>query len=237
MRYAWQPAIQDAFEAAKAFEALSNGPRQKIFKASHRRQIPIGMNTNYCSVNQVVTAQRTYMYEMYEELAAFRQMGLGNPLTILWERLPWSFVIDWFTPVGTYLSLIGQVPFMKGRWSRTSSIRNATSGKYPMDRNVSALFNYDPSGPNPDADFVVFNLERVISFSAPSVPRPTLRVAGAVQGKRVGNAIALAHQVFLRAGSYPLDNGRGTKRPTDTIDALYGIASRIGGSPPKSWRY
>jgi hypothetical protein len=207
MRYAWAPAINDVYEASKAFEALSNGPRQVTFKVTRRKTQSGTYNTNYCKVNQVLAVQRTYTYEMYEELAAFRQMGLGNPLTILWERLPWSFVIDWFIPIGTYLSLIGQVPFMKGRWMRTSSMRWQSSGSYRMDQSASSLWNYIPSTPIPDGDWTVFNMERVISFSPPTVPRPRLQVAGAVQGGRVLNALALSHQVFARALEIPLGGG------------------------------
>lgn len=231
MRYAVVPALNDVFEASKAFETLSNGPRQQTFKASRRKQGPNGFyNTNYCRVNQVVTAQRTYTYEMYEELSAFRQMGLGNPLTILWERIPWSFVVDWFCPIGSYLSLIGQVPFMKGRWLVTSSMRWSSSGSYPMDPAVAGLVtSYKPSTPIPNADWSVFNLERKVMGSPPTVPRPSLRVAGAVQGVRVWNAIALAHQVFSGAATLSYDGKSGTKRPSDSsLSKLHSLAGLIG---------
>lgn len=31
-------------------------------------------------------------------------LGLLNPFDVLWEATPWSFVVDWFLPVGDYLS-------------------------------------------------------------------------------------------------------------------------------------
>jgi hypothetical protein len=37
-------------------------------------------------------------------LATFAQLGLIDPLVIAWERLPYSFVIDWFLPIGDYLN-------------------------------------------------------------------------------------------------------------------------------------
>jgi hypothetical protein len=195
MRYAWEPAIGDVFEAAKAFEALSNGPRQLYFRTAGRQSRPTTYNTNYCTVNQTVAVKRSYLFEMYEEMGAARQMGLSNPASILWERLPWSFVIDWFIPIGNYLELIGQVPFMKGRWCRTSSIRWTSSGSYQAE----PFSGWDPLPPSPNCDWEVFNLERSISSSPPSVPFPNFRVNGSVAGKRIGNALALAHQVFARA--------------------------------------
>lgn len=39
-----------------------------------------------------------------EVLHTLSQLGLTNPLLIAWELVPWSFVIDWFIPVGNYIS-------------------------------------------------------------------------------------------------------------------------------------
>ena len=193
MRYAWEPTINDVFEAATAFEEITKGPRQQLFRAAKRKSLASYYNTNYCKVNQQVEVRRSYLFEMYEELGFARQLGLANPATILWERIPFSFVLDWFIPIGTYLSVLGQIPFMKGRWCRSSSIRWSTSGSYSASKLVSG---WEPASPSVDSDWQRFNLERTITFEPPAVPFPNFRVHGAVQGKRIGNAIALAHQVI-----------------------------------------
>ncbi len=193
MRYAWEPTIKDAYEAAKAFEQISKGPKQTYNRATRRRKISGTYRTNYCTVPQVAEAQRTYLFEMYEEMSFARQIGLANPLEIVWERLPWSFVIDWFIPIGTYLELIGQIPFLKGRWCRTSSIRWKTAGTFKLD-----VAGQTPELPYVDVDWERFHLERVITFSFPSVPFPKIKVFGAIHGKRIGNAIALASQIVSK---------------------------------------
>lgn len=38
-----------------------------------------------------------------ENLATLNSYGLINPLEMAWQRLPYSFVIDWFVPIGTIL--------------------------------------------------------------------------------------------------------------------------------------
>lgn len=38
---------------------------------------------------------------------AISQTGLNNPLLIAWELVPYSFVVDWFFPVGNYLEGLG----------------------------------------------------------------------------------------------------------------------------------
>jgi len=198
MRYAWEPTIQDAFEAATAFEALSNGPRKALIRATRRMGTEPVYFTNYCKVNQTTILQRTYLFEMYEEMGAFRQMGLIDPLSIIWERIPFSFVFDWFIPIGTYLNLIGQVPFMNGRWLLTESIKWSSSGSYLMEPNPYIV----PHGRPVDCDWERFNLRRRLLGSPPSVPFPRFKVAGAVQGKRLQNAIALAHQLIGGNGTH-----------------------------------
>lgn len=191
MRYAWEPTIKDSFEVCKAFEEISNGPRTARTRAGKRYQHTVVTSTNYCpGIPSVVEVNRSYIFEQYEEMAFARQLGLANPATIIWERIPWSFVFDWFIPVGNYLSLIGQVPYLKGRWCRTSSIRQ-TVGATGTNRGTGRL----PALPHPQAECERFNLERSTTLTPPSVPFPSFRVHGAVQGKRVMNAIALAHQV------------------------------------------
>jgi len=33
-----------------------------------------------------------------------KQLGLTNPVQVLWDAVPMSFVVDWFLPVNKYLS-------------------------------------------------------------------------------------------------------------------------------------
>lgn len=200
MRYAWEPAIADAYEAAKAFEALSNGPRQQIFRAGRSVESIVNVDGNYLVGSRKAVAHRSYTYEMYEEMSAVRQMGLANPASIIWERIPFSFVFDWFIPVGSYLELIGQVPFMKGRWMRSDSLRGLQAGWLP-ECVSSVSSTYTSVAPYPMMELQTFQMRRLVTFAPPTVPAPRLQVHGAVQGKRIANAIALAHQMLFNDGT------------------------------------
>lgn len=193
-RYAWTPAINDVFSVAKAFEEISNGPRQSRTRAARRKRIELNQPTNYGYQRGSIEVKRSYIFLQYEELGFARQLGLTNPATIIWERLPYSFVFDWFLPIGTYLGLIGQIPFMKGEWLRTSSVRSRGSGPVLEDPSPSAWHLVPPI---PSAEWERFNLERSTTTSPPPVPTPNFRVHGAVQGRRVMNAIALASQFAI----------------------------------------
>lgn len=219
MRYAWTPAVNDAFAAAQAFEALSNGPRKKIFRAGRRKLVAEVVDSGWTQSALDLTYSRSYIYEMYEELGALRQMGLGNPASILWERLPYSFVLDWFIPIGTYLELIGQIPYLKGRFQRLDLKKEEWNGYISLKTVGTSKCTAAPNY----SSFRRQHYERT-PISALSVPRPSFKVAGAVQGKRLQNALALSHVIFdacvtLVTGSPSLRKGRITyqKRVDETL--------------------
>jgi len=211
MSYCWQPAYNDLFSASEAFEQVSKGPRKKIFEASRVIQSVEKDTSTFLFPDRKITTVRRYTYEMYEEMSVFRQMGLGNPASILWERIPYSFVLDWFIPIGTYLELIGQVPFMKGRFMRSSMSKQTVNGK------ISGLYNAtvrstEFSGPVHNVNCYY---DRTILASL-SVPRPSFKVEGSVQGRRVDNAVALGSLIFNKAMQSYL--GKSGKRPSSGVN-------------------
>jgi hypothetical protein len=194
-RYCWEPTLSDCYQSVRAFEAISQGPRKKIFKKKINVEGSQPYRTNYCVGEESYKVRRTYNFEMYEELEFARQVGLVDPLSVIWERIPFSFVFDWFMPIGNYLNLIGQIPFMKGRWLRTDSIRMSFGGSLTID----PVYGLTQSTPVPISEWEIFLLKRdpLNLDSGLPVPKPEFKVAGAVQGKRLQNAIALAHQIFF----------------------------------------
>lgn len=57
------------------------------------------------------------------------QLGLINPVSLAWDLTPWSFVVDWFVPIGPVLSALSApagLIFVSG----TNSVRTRASGPY-----------------------------------------------------------------------------------------------------------
>lgn len=40
----------------------------------------------------------------FQTAVTMRQWGLENPLSIIWEAVPYSFVVDWFLPIGNVIA-------------------------------------------------------------------------------------------------------------------------------------
>lgn len=41
---------------------------------------------------------------MCDNIVRYNELGLLNPALVIWDRVPFSFVVDWFLPVNKYLS-------------------------------------------------------------------------------------------------------------------------------------
>lgn len=65
-----------------------------------------------------------------------KQLGLTNPAIVAWDLVPWSFVIDWFLPVGRYLkSFDASLGFDLG-FTYKSQLLNATGGDQYFSRRT-----------------------------------------------------------------------------------------------------
>lgn len=72
------------------------------------------------------------------------QLGLTNPAEIAWEVVPFSFVIDWFVPVGNFLSsldaLVGVQDLTVCRGYKTTSEWTVlTAGGKGFQRNITKV--------------------------------------------------------------------------------------------------
>lgn len=200
LQYGWLPLLSSSFEAAKAFEAISAGPRKKIFRAVVKgdREVNLSSSANFSAKTSVLVGRRL-QYEMYEELSVVRQLGLEDPLSVAWELTPWSFVIDWFIPFGTYLSNLNQIPKLKGRWLITDFLKKDwTEVEFQwLPAKVQGVRIIDAIQKSPRASFKVTHTKRTYSASPPPVPIPGFNFLG-LSPTRFFNALSLAHQRFLK---------------------------------------
>jgi hypothetical protein len=204
LQYGWLPTLSDTYDAVKAFHALSNGAdrtRFSVFKKQKSKQVFSSTTFNGDSWGLDVTVSKSIVYEASEELSFGRQLGLTDPLSIVWENIPYSFVVDWFVPIGTYLSNLNQIPHLLGRWMVTD-LYETEKPVYHMRDNNLPFCDLHPSVRYTGVAYVPFSkyyhryMVRSPSSAPPKVPTPSFKLIGAVHGNRVFNAISLAHQRF-----------------------------------------
>jgi hypothetical protein len=112
LQYGWQPLIQDVYGSAEALaKAHSEKKLYRSVKSTVRAQKKVNLafadsSTTKSQENLTdysVTVGCTFQYSN-PGLNDAASLGLTNPAHLGWELLPFSFVFDWFCPVGQSLS-------------------------------------------------------------------------------------------------------------------------------------
>ncbi len=84
--------------------------------------------TGSLDFNIELKAQLILWYEVDNPmLLAASSVGLTNPAEIIWELTPWSFVVDWFLPIGDYFGALTAAQgfkFLGGSYSTVTKEHN-----------------------------------------------------------------------------------------------------------------
>jgi hypothetical protein len=198
LQYGWLPTLSDSYEAVKAFHAISEGPRSSIIRTSVSKKARVEGSQAPSQYSQMYDFELTtrIQYEMYEEMSFARQLGLLDPLTVIWEIVPYSFVVDWFVPIGTYLDNLNTIPKLKGRFLTTTTTRRQGGDSLIGKVQPFTSFGLQRVKDGTCPDYIKqTETQRVYSTSL-SVPPPKFNLGGAIHGRRIWNAISLAQIRF-----------------------------------------
>jgi hypothetical protein len=127
LQYGWKPLLSDVYGAAGHLAYMQNRPQILTYRASQRIQ------GDYSSSAGGVTNSGTYFVgktikALVEHINEASLVGLSDPASLAWELLPYSFVIDWFIPIGNYLQQLNFAQSLKGKYVTSSlMVQNNTS--------------------------------------------------------------------------------------------------------------
>lgn len=184
MQYGWLPMLGDTYEACNAWAELHKQrvSTVRVSRQVRRNGITTGTTTNYTQTTNAV-ARKRLIYEMTESLSTQRSLGLLDPLSVAWEIIPYSFVVDWFIPIGSFLDNLSIIPSLSGRFCTTQTYQYWG-------------VNVGTSSPYKGAKRSLLRTEVTRSItSGLSVAKPRFnRLDKALSPKRIWNSIALARQ-------------------------------------------
>lgn len=108
LQYGWLPLISDIKAAVDLFTKLQKPDRRPLYSVqrnlnwseSIEGEIPNGTYSG--RINRSMKMKIFYTITDYNRVIQ-SQLGLTNPLLILWEKRPFSFVVDWLVPIGPWL--------------------------------------------------------------------------------------------------------------------------------------
>lgn len=190
LQYGWKPLISDIYESAKAYEALTKPPRTNRLSVSVRKVTPwdSSVSPTLFTFKGNIEERVRYIYEMTETLSAPRSLGLMDPATVAWELVPYSFVVDWFIPIGSYLENLNTIPQLQGRFLQTQTKRFSSAAVWANQYTGYSFEKY------PLASYSYFSMSRIPLVSL-TVPKPQFEsFSDAMSPSRIWNSIALVTQ-------------------------------------------
>lgn len=184
LKYGWLPLLQDIHSSQELLKRRwTDGAELLSISASARESLP--------KVEQLVDGFPWYPgARFHRERGSVRgkaqihyrisndarfdlsQFGVTNPLSLTWELLPWSFVLDWALPIGPFLESLTYsqgLTFVRGWISLKSEDTCTVSLRTPT-------LSYDGwnrhwSGGGGRGSAMVFTREALSAWPALSAPR------------------------------------------------------------------
>lgn len=107
LQYGWLPLVKDVEGAAQAVAHHLSVPARQTYRMSGRKEA-VGARTITGYKSLIKTSSRMVHIHrkkviVTEHPSVLAQLGLLNPELVAWELVPFSFVADWFLPIGSYL--------------------------------------------------------------------------------------------------------------------------------------
>lgn len=171
LSYGWLPLISDAYQSAQYIGHVTQLPMRSQYRARYSRGItcshPSPSLWKFSSQNCKVRGQLIAIMQEDFAFSSTYLSGLDDPLSMLWERLPWSFVADWFIPIQNYLQNRAFARQVKGTFVKTTGYSLDIQGLKPLDPTQRRI----PPGDLNTFRVIKLNLNRAISTSL-SVPYP-----------------------------------------------------------------
>jgi len=211
LQYGWKPLLSDVYGAMETLAKANNpaGNPNTIYKKATgrakrseeprtvtRTSLPAGYSgwdevTRSGKTTVIVKTGVTYSLSS-QPLASLKSVGITNPLLLAWELLPYSFVVDWFMPIGNYLESLDAtngLSFYDGYMSTFVRFEATTiaSSSYSYNTGQQHFYRFVTE----NYKTVKFTRSRLGNF--PSAPAPTFK--NPLSTSHVASAMALLLQL------------------------------------------
>jgi hypothetical protein len=212
LQYGWRPLIGDVSDTISAlnerdaadpqrYTVAAIGKYGKSFEELVHRPTPaplggqLGITSTRKQSDFYFCKYRVDAYVKNDLIGALNEFGFIDAGAIAWELVPWSFVADWFLPVGKYLDLItatSGLAFRAGSVTLVHEFNRSIQYDHPIATGgykiIESQFDVQPS------DYRRFEMRREVIYDFP-VPMIS-RSKDPLRGLRVMNAVALLRSQF-----------------------------------------
>jgi len=189
LQYGWLPLIKDVQGGAEFLGKLLNFPMVQTYKVRTKKKWAKCDNPdNYTNFyfDGKTTGQ---LIAKLTEVNPYQLSGLLDPASVAWELTPFSFVADWFIPIGNYLAARSLASALTGTFVTTKTVRifgEADGLKNTDNGIVKTIYTAQPRG-----FYRTITVDRTVSTSL-QVPLPNFKTLDKIASwKHCANAVAL----------------------------------------------
>lgn len=170
LHFGWSPLVSDIYGA---IQRLANSPSLSHVKvtgssSASRTETSVVADSRYttATVNQkfIKCAYHGHVRVTGDGGALLNDLGLVNPLSVAWEVIPFSWLVDWLLPVGAYInSLTDMIGYevtnpCRGVWLQTKSKINEVVTPYGESLGIQSS--------SQSSEYIDFR--RYVGFSSPT---------------------------------------------------------------------
>lgn len=191
LQYGWKPLLSDTYAAIDTFRSGLTRERGSTISSSvgkrHRPPkrgsfVASGL-TDPSDLGPLASRASTTGIVVNPGIRTLNELGLLNPLSLAWELLPYSFVVDWALPIGEILTGLSATAGLSGVYTSVVTER----------RWVTRL---SPSGVWTQVDQQI--IRTPFNEGAPFDIATSLQKVTAPHATVMANAVALLAQQFHR---------------------------------------
>lgn len=185
MSYGWSPLLQDVLGSAEALAEAQNLGRRfsVVVKGVATDTVPFSRRTEWAGLYDLVhegeTKHRVEVVLRFDlpanMLDSLSSLGLTNPLAIQYELVPYSFVLDWFLPVGDWVNRLDAGSYLTLKEGSRSVMSRLLSRSRYEDRDEFSWRYNKTTVTHRRGILRAHQFQRSVLYDIPSNPLPSLR--------------------------------------------------------------
>lgn len=211
-QYGWRPLLSDCYDAAhelrrkvEKHEMVITGAAKEKLQSLVLTQLVVNTNLKIPYEVKGVAGCKFKLSYSPKSVDLARWTSL-NPISIAWELMPYSFVVDWFIDIGgalrSYESAVLYNSYVKGYVDELFAVDVKTKYNLLWGQPATEVYEYSASARRKNVQF-----QRSVLNSAPTPRMPQWNVSMGWQ--RWVSAWALSSQILLGRktdGKFPEDH-------------------------------
>jgi hypothetical protein len=133
--FGWTPLIQDIWDACNVLQQdFASFKHKATVRDLYVQEYPWDGGGSFATISDCVYVYGANIRVTNPNLLLANQLGLLNPAYVLWDKVAFSFVVDWFVPVGKFLRSLSQTIGLsiENAFKQASAVTRGVAG-YTLD--------------------------------------------------------------------------------------------------------